>query len=295
VYNALVKAIRSFPDSNRFSVLSAATLLSFALTQVIEPSPYTVHVQWLGKSFSMVFHLHAVLVFLAAALTATGMDWLLRGHPSFKEGTRSFEHWILPAMTALILGISLAFSPAGAQWWAAFGVGGVLLTMVFWAEYVALEPADPAYPFATAGLIALSFAIFLILTVILRYAEVNLAGSAAAVFFSAFFREPSRAPPPPFRGMESCLGRRNCADCFEFLYRFLFLSDVTSPNRYLSPRASLRVDAFLSVDGGGTSAAPCGIGTSFHVGADFGNWLFIRVIFVGKSNPVSCVVFFITT
>jgi hypothetical protein len=187
VYNALVKAIRSFPDSNRFSVLSAATLLSFALTQVIEPSPYTVHVQWLGKSFSMVFHLHAVLVFLAAALTATGMDWLLRGHPSFKEGTRSFEHWILPAMTALILGISLAFFPAGAQWWAAFGVGGVLLTMVFWAEYVALEPADPAYPFATAGLIALSFAIFLILTVILRYAEVNLAGSAAAVFFSAFF------------------------------------------------------------------------------------------------------------
>ncbi len=186
-YNACVNAIRSFPDANRFSVLSAASLFSLALTRLIDPAPYAIRVRWMGAGVVFSFHLYGALILLSATLTATGVDWLLRGHPSFRQGARVFEHWVLPFTTVLILGISLFYFPAGNLWWAAFGVGGALLMLVFWAEYVTLDPSDAAYPLAMAGLTALSFAFFLILLVALRYAETALLWESSATFFAAFF------------------------------------------------------------------------------------------------------------
>ncbi len=176
---------RYFPDANRISVLTATVLLAFALTRLSLAPQYKLELQLPGVYLAFNLNLSTVTVILAAALTATGMDWLLRGHPSLGSG-HPFEHWLLPMLTAFVLGVPLYLLPAGPLWWLGFAVGGLVLVLVFWAEYVVVEPADPSYPTATAVLTALSFALYLILAVALCYASARLFLLIPALLLAAF-------------------------------------------------------------------------------------------------------------
>ncbi len=91
----------------------------------------------------------------------------------------------MPALTAFVVGLPLYNLPPGAGWWLSFGLGGVLLLLVFLAEYIALDTADVRYPAASAGLVALSYVLFLILTTTLSFSNSRLAMVALAVFPSA--------------------------------------------------------------------------------------------------------------
>jgi hypothetical protein len=62
----------------------------------------------------------------------------------------------------------------GNAWWIVLGLGSLLLMMVFIAEYNVVDPEDLNHPVAAVSLIALSFALFLILAISLRTAEVRL-------------------------------------------------------------------------------------------------------------------------
>ena len=75
---------------------------------------------------------------LAGGLTAAGVDWLLRTHPSLGKG-ETREHWLLPTLTVLVIGIALYTLPPTAIWWVGFGVGAAILLMVFYAEFVAVD------------------------------------------------------------------------------------------------------------------------------------------------------------
>jgi hypothetical protein len=185
-YNAIMAANRYLPDSNRLSVLTAAVLLAFALTRFIQAPDYTLQLQLPGFYFAINLDLNTITTILAAGLTATGMDWMLRGHPALRDN-RTIEHWILPTLTTFVIGIPLTLLPGGGLWWLGFGVGGVLLVLVFLAEYIVVEPADSYYPTATAGLTALSFAMYLILAVALRYAGARLFLVVPALLLAAFF------------------------------------------------------------------------------------------------------------
>lgn len=124
------------------------------------------------------------MVILATGLTATGMDWLLRSHPSLGE-KRTIEHWVLPTLATFIIGIPLTILPPGNTWWIGFGISALLLALVFLAEYIVVEPSAPYYAIATAGLTALSFAIYLILTTALRFGGARLFLLAPALFITA--------------------------------------------------------------------------------------------------------------
>jgi len=123
------------------------------------------------------------MVVMAAGLTATGMDWLLRSHPSLGR-TRTVEHWLLPTLATFIIGIPLTIIPPNNAWWLGFGIGGLLLVLVFLAEYIVVEPSAPNYAIASAGLTALSFAVYLILTTALRFSGVRLFLLAPALFIA---------------------------------------------------------------------------------------------------------------
>ncbi|HTP02774.1 MAG TPA: hypothetical protein VMJ64_15470 [Anaerolineales bacterium] len=175
---------RYFPDPNRIGVLVAAVLLTYALTRLVNAPGYTITIQLPSFYFSYPLTLGTAMTLMAAGLTASGMHWLLQGHPAL-QGRNTFEHLLLPALTAFILGVLLDNLPEGRVWWVAFVVGGGLLVSVFLAEYVVVDPGAPLYPLASAGLIALSYTLFLLFLIALRLAAVRLFLEMPAVFLAA--------------------------------------------------------------------------------------------------------------
>ncbi len=175
---------RYLPDPSRVSILTAAVLLAFALTRVIVAPEMNLHLP-LGKlDLNFSFNLITLIVILAAALTAAGVDWLLRTHPSLEKG-ETREHWLLPTLTVLVIGIALYTLPKTAIWWLGFGLGAVILLIVFYAEFVAVDPTDLRYPIATTILTGLAFIIFLILAVALKASNSRLVLVAPALFVGA--------------------------------------------------------------------------------------------------------------
>lgn len=181
-----MKTNHYLPDTNRISVLTATVLLAFALTRLLSTSAYLFGIQVFGRVIRFDVDLRVIVILLASGLTATGMDWLLRGHPMLRE-KRTIEHWLVPMLTALVVGVPLYLLPTGSFWWLGFGFSGVLLVFVFWAEYVVVSPGDTSYPIAMVVLIVLSFALYLILALALRYADIRLFLLLPALFAATFF------------------------------------------------------------------------------------------------------------
>jgi hypothetical protein len=175
---------RSLPEPSRLSVLTAAILLAFALTRVLQsPQLFTLPISLGNFNLTLRFNLNAVIILLAAGVTATGMDWLLRTHPALKKG-ESREHWLLPTLTVLVTGIALYTLPNTPVWWIGFSVGAVLFLAVSLSEYVAVDPNDRRYPLATAFLNVLAFVIFLILGAALKAADARLVLVVPALFLA---------------------------------------------------------------------------------------------------------------
>ena len=164
---------RHLPDSNRLSVLTAVILLAYALTRLIALPPFGIQASLLGVEMAFQISSSAVVAFLVAGLTATGMDWLLRSHPHL-EKKNTLEHWILPALTAWIIGISIFSLSESTLWWLAFLVGGIFLVLICVAEYVAVDPDDLRYGVAVASLTGLSFVLLLVLITALRAVGMRL-------------------------------------------------------------------------------------------------------------------------
>jgi len=175
---------RYLPDPSRVSVLSAAVLLAFALTHVLNaPRFFALPIALGNFELTLSFNLNTLIVLLAAGVTATGMDWLLRTHPSLEKG-ETREHWLLPTLTVLVTGIGLYALPNTSIWWLGFGLGAALFVVVALAEFVVVDPSDARYPGATAILTALAFVIFLILAVVLKAANARLIFLAPALFLA---------------------------------------------------------------------------------------------------------------
>ncbi|MGE5249128.1 MAG: hypothetical protein ACM3QS_02845 [Bacteroidota bacterium] len=172
---------RLLPDADRLGLLTATVLVAFAMTRILPAPEFTVTLQLPGFYFAVPLTLELALSLLAAGLTATGMAWLLRTHPSL-GGKSTVEHWLLPTLTTLVVGITLSVLPTIPVWWAGLGASAVLIVLVFMAEYVVVEPAAPYYPVARAGLTALSYALFLILATALRMAGTRLVVLIPVIF-----------------------------------------------------------------------------------------------------------------
>lgn len=175
---------RYLPDPTRVSVLTAAVLLAFALTRVLNaPQLLSIPLPLGNIKFTLSFNLNTVIVLLAAGMTATGMDWLLRTHPSLEKG-ETREHWLLPTLTVLVIGIALYTLPNTPIWWLGFGLGATIFLVVALSEYVVVDPNDARYPVATAILTVLAFVIFLVLAVAIKAANARLIMVIPALFLA---------------------------------------------------------------------------------------------------------------
>jgi hypothetical protein len=183
-YNPFMPAINSKPDNQRISVLLATILLAYALTRVINTPDYIFSFTLAGVDLAFSLNVNMAFSLLAGGLAATGVDWLLRGHPSIQPG-ETIEHWLLPTLSALVLGVALYAMPTGIAWWVGFALGAILMLGIFRSEYAAVDPGDTNYPAATAVLSAISYAMVLILAIVLRANNLRVILVAPALFITS--------------------------------------------------------------------------------------------------------------
>jgi hypothetical protein len=164
---------RHFPSTNQLSVLLSTILLAYALTPFLRFPDIGFSITLPFGFFTFPINFGSLISILVALLAGFGMDSLLRTHPHFKEGT-TFQHCILPAFTAWVLGYPLGIYEFGAAWWVMFSLGGSLLVLVFIAEYIVMDFDDLRFALSSIGLTALSFALFLILAIALKASNVRL-------------------------------------------------------------------------------------------------------------------------
>jgi hypothetical protein len=164
---------QQLPDANRLSVLASTILLAYAISPFIRLPATELTLNIPGAVFSFGFDVGTLVSILVAALAGVGTDWLLRSHPVM-GGQSTFQHWLLPALTAWVIGVPLGSLEISPQWWAVFGLGGMLLILVFVAEYIVFDLSDARHVPAIVGLTAVSFSLYLILTIAVRAAGLRL-------------------------------------------------------------------------------------------------------------------------
>jgi hypothetical protein len=176
---------QSLPNIDHLSVLAAMIVLAYTLGRFIDLPSWQISNQLPGLYIEFTINVNMVTSLLVACMTAAGANWLMRGHPAVK-GKHSLEHAILPALTALVIGIPLGGVPVGLGWWVGLISGAFILVLVLIAEYIAVDPEDIRLPLATAALSAVSFALFLVLAGALRAGGVRLLYNIPALVFAAW-------------------------------------------------------------------------------------------------------------
>jgi hypothetical protein len=161
------------PDTDRLSVLAATIMLAYALLPFIKIPDRNLGIEIFGFVFTARLNFSTIASILSAGLAASGTDWLLRSHPNLGN-QNTFQHWLLPAFTAWVIGVPLTSLAVGWQWWAVLAFGGLLLVLVLVSEYIAVDLNDVRHTPATIGLTAVSFALFLILATVLVANESRL-------------------------------------------------------------------------------------------------------------------------
>lgn len=184
-YNPKVKLSRRLPDSERFSVLMAVILLAYASARFVNLPVRTFSLEIAGFFLPLQFNINTILSVLVAALTASGMDWLLRGHPMLGDRPH-YSHWLLPALAAWIISLPLANLPMSPLWWLAFFIGALLLSLILLAEYVSANPEDRLYPIVSIALSALAYGMFLTLAISLKALSARLVLVLPALAVAAF-------------------------------------------------------------------------------------------------------------
>ena len=172
------------PNTGLLSILAATILLAYAVGRFVNLPGRLVMVQIAGTKLGFVISGKTIVVLIVAGLTASGADWLIHLHPALKN-QRTIEHWLLPALTSWVIGIPLMQITPGPQWWASFLFGGSLLILVLIAEYITVDPNDIRQPLAAVGLTAVSFALYLILTITLYFSSARLFIMIPAVFLAS--------------------------------------------------------------------------------------------------------------
>jgi len=155
----MVEQDKYMPDSNRIGLLTSITLLALALTRIIPSPAFNFEIQLPGFLLTFPFNINTAMGLLTACLAATGMDWLVRGHPSLNRRP-TFQWWFLPTLTTFLF-------------------------FVFLAEYIAVDADAPYYTTSMVGLTAISYTLFFILAVALRTSEVRLYLIIPGLFMAA--------------------------------------------------------------------------------------------------------------
>jgi hypothetical protein len=176
---------QQLPDQNRLSILVSIILLSYTLTHFVSIPTREYQISLLGVYFPLKINFSTMVSLLVAGMTASGSAWLLQDHPTRDQKQTTAVHWLLPSLTSLVLMLAVEQIPFGITWWLAAFSSGLILIMVYTAEYIVLESSNDYFPIAQIGITALSIVLFLVLAIALHLAEVRLFFRVPLLSFAA--------------------------------------------------------------------------------------------------------------
>lgn len=167
-------------------------MLAYATAAFVKIPENELSLQLPGFFFVAKLNFYTLLSVVVAGMAAAGTDWVIAGHPQLAQGPR-WHHWIIPAMTAMVIGVPLNQIAVGGAWWVIFFMGGLLFAAVLVSEYISVDLDDGLYPLAVMGLSVVSLVLFLVLMISVRgagarlYAVVSAAVPAAALVSARIF------------------------------------------------------------------------------------------------------------
>jgi len=173
------------PNIDQISTISATILLAYTLERFFSFPNRELSTQLPGIYINITLNIQTLVALLIAGLTASGTNWLLRSHPTNKK-KNTVEHWLLPAMTALVIAIPLFQVPQRLIWWIGFAAGGSLIIFIIIAEYISINPQDQRFSYAAGAITSIAFVLFLILATAISYAETRLIWLFPALMLSGF-------------------------------------------------------------------------------------------------------------
>ncbi|MBN1315268.1 MAG: hypothetical protein JXA42_07365 [Anaerolineales bacterium] len=141
-----MKSLRVYQD--QLSVLLAGTALGLTLSRIIQLPTRQVGLPVFGTQLGVELSVHWLINSFIVGLVITGVNSLLVSHPLVAAGSqrRVLIFWILPALTALILGIGLG-QIEDIQTWLLVLVGGLIAVgVVANNAYRSMDPEESARP-----------------------------------------------------------------------------------------------------------------------------------------------------
>jgi hypothetical protein len=173
------------PTIDLLSILAAMIVLAYTLERFINLPSWQISRQFPGLYIELNISVSTITSLLVAGMTAAGTHWLMKEHPASQK-SMALQHIILPALTAMVIGVPLSRVPVGLGWWLGLISGTFILVLVIIAEFISVDPGDIRFSFANAALSAVSFALFLILVGTLSAAGVRLLFITPAIIIATW-------------------------------------------------------------------------------------------------------------
>ncbi len=161
------------PEANQLSLVTGIILLAYAVSQYLVVPTRPLGIQLPFIYIPVDFQFRNLVYVTVAVLAAAGMDWIIEKHPAYSPDSR-MQHWLLPALTAWVIGIPLGSVEAGPAWWGVFLFGGALMVGVLIAEYITVDAGDPRSTPAAVGLSVLALVLFTLLAISIRLSGARL-------------------------------------------------------------------------------------------------------------------------
>jgi hypothetical protein len=164
---------RNLPSIDSLSIVTSMVLLSYSVTAFIQLPERALELQLPGFLFVVRLNIYTIVSVLVALIAAAGSEWIISRHPCLGE-QRHWYHWIIPALTAMVIAVPLNALEVSTAWWMIFGLGGILLLAVLIAEYVSVDPENQNYHLAVITLTVVFLSLFLIMAIAVRGAGLRL-------------------------------------------------------------------------------------------------------------------------
>lgn len=161
------------PDTDHISLIAATIILTFAFSGIVSIPEQNIRFDFWNIYIVLSLNTQTLVMIIASVLAASGSDWLIRNHPLWKKHN-TLEHWVIPLLTALVMGFFISNLEGGPYGWLSFFLGAGFLMGILIAEVITVNPDDLRYPVAVTVLIAVSYLLFLLFCILIRFLNVRL-------------------------------------------------------------------------------------------------------------------------